>query len=91
MRDLLQWASASGGTAAATVAGSIWGAEHGASRIPGTARVALDLSSIIEEIADVLVLGQRACNLGRRLGPDPDELFEGSGTANMLWERLPGW
>ncbi len=55
--DLLEWTSASGGTAAAAVAGSLWGAERGASRIPGPARVAVDVSSIIEEVADTLVLG----------------------------------
>jgi hypothetical protein len=55
--------------AARLVAGSLWGAEHGASRIPGPARVPVDLSAVIEEITDALVLGQRQWNLGQQLEP----------------------
>lgn len=79
-----------GGTAAAVVAGAVWGASHGARMMPAVARTASELSSVAEELADALTTGHRQWVQQQQVG-DPARFFDGSFTANILWERFPGW
>jgi hypothetical protein len=80
-----------GGTAAAVVAGSLWGAARGVAAIPGPGRVAVDVSAPLQEMTDAVGVAHRAWVMERPVGPSPADLFEGSAAAHLLWPRFPGY
>jgi ADP-ribosylglycohydrolase len=93
LRKGLALVASESGTAAATIAGGLWGAVHGASSMPAEARAASELSIIVDELADAMAQGHRVWVLGQFLRAPSDNEFDddGSPTAHMLWERFPGY
>ncbi len=80
-----------GGTAAAIIAGSLWGAAHGATAIPGPARVAPDVSAATEELADAISVAHRAWVMDRPVAQAQGDPLDGSAVAHLLWTRFPGY
>lgn len=92
--DAVQSAASTGGTSAAVIAGQLLGVIRGSSAWSDVWRRGLEVSALVDPLADAVGIAHRAWILGRRIeGADwrTNDIFEEHPVSALLWSEFPGW